>query len=158
LPEHRNSPDEGQIPLEEIDPIIFSEVMRDADLVVSVAQRGEGGLLSDEAYERRGELVTALIEDLDLPRVKIDGHFAKVKGKLAKYRVHLGTARIHIEPGNHLCVVPVTWGKRHPKLFLPFAHEDDPKVSEIISKVLLLTFDDQIKDKSILNQIRTRVR
>jgi hypothetical protein len=31
-------PDEARLPLAEIPPLVFSEVMRDADLVVSVAQ------------------------------------------------------------------------------------------------------------------------
>ena len=84
----------------------------------------------------------------------VEGHFAYVQGKLARYRVHLGSAVIHIEPGNYLCIVPDRWGKTHDKLFLPFADEHDSKISEVISKILLLLADDRIKDESILRQIR----
>jgi hypothetical protein len=140
--------------LDEIDPLIFSEVMRDADLVVSVAQRdGEAGL-SSERYEQRGNLVMTLLDDLGLPGVRVDGHYAYIDGKLAKYRVHLGSAVIHIEPGNYLCIVPDRWGKKHESVFLPFADEGDSKISEVISKILLLLADDKIKDETILRQIR----
>jgi len=141
------------VSLREVPPLVFSEVMRDADLVVSVAQRGEA-VLSEEAFQRRGEVVKALLQDLGLPGVTIDGHYARVEGKLARYKVHLGTAHIFIEPGNYLCVVPDRWGKKHDKLFLPFADEGDTKFSEVISKILFLVNDDRIKDDSILRQIR----
>jgi hypothetical protein len=144
--------------LNDIPPIIFSEVMRDADLVVSVAQRDGEVHLSIESYERRAELVTALLADLGLSALSTDGHFARVRGKLANYRVHLGSGAIHIEPGNYLCIVPARFGQRSDRLFLPFAEPQDSKLSEIVSKVLLLANDDQIRDESILWQIRAAAR
>jgi hypothetical protein len=141
-----------RVPLESVPPKIFSEVMRDADLVVSVAQLGESGTLSGEAFERRGDIVRALVEDLGLPGVKVDGHFARVQGQLANYRVHLASGVIHIEPGNYLCIVPER-GSAREKLFLPFADED-AKMSEVVSKILLLLSDDKIKDETILRQIQ----
>ncbi len=131
--------------------------MRDADLVVAVAQREGERVLSKEAYESRAQLITALLDDLGLPNVRTEGHFAYVTGKLADYRVHLGSAVIHIDPGNYLCIVPAKWGMTHEKLFLPFADEKDGKISEVISKILLLIADDKIKDESILRQIRRKV-
>jgi hypothetical protein len=142
------------LPLADVPPLIFSEVMRDADLVVSVAQRDGENRLSEEAYQRKGELVKFLLADLGLPGVTIEGHFARVPGKLARYRVHLGSAAIHIEPGHYLCIVPQRWGQRHESLFLPFADRGDAKISEVISKILMLVNDDKIKDESILAQIR----
>lgn len=148
--------EESMIPLENVPPLIFSEVMRDADLIVSVAQweRDNAGALSPESYQRRGELITTLLDELGLPGVTVEGHFASITGKLAKYRVHLGSAVIHIEPGNYLCIVPDRWGKTHEKLFLPFADGNDTKASEVISKILLLVADDKIKDPTILAQIK----
>lgn len=148
--------EEEWLPLDSISPLIFSEVMRDADLVVSVAQKEDGQYLSKEAYLAREQILTTLLDDLGLPSVHVDGHFAHVTGKLANYRVHLGSAVIHIEPGNYLCIVPDNWGKTHEKLFLPFVDERDKKVSEVISKILLLIADDKIKDESILRQIRRK--
>lgn len=145
---------EHWLPLEQVPPLIFSEVMRDADLVVSVAQRDAETRISTETYEGRGQLVTALLDDLGLAGVTVEGHFAHVQGKLARYRVHLGSAVIHIEPGNYLCIVPDRWGKKRENLFLPFAEGEDAKTSEVISKILLLLADDKIKDESILRQIK----
>jgi hypothetical protein len=98
--------------------------------------------------------VTALVEDLRLPGVRIDGHFAHVQGKLSRYRVHLGSGAIHIEPGNYLCIVPDRWGRHRERLFLPFIDDEGSKIGEVISKILLLVNDDTIKDESILRQIR----
>jgi hypothetical protein len=146
----------ARVPLELVPPLIFSEVMRDADLVVAVAGRTGGTYLSNEIYARVGELVRALLDDLGLQGVTVDRHYAYVQGKLAHYRVHLGSATIHIEPGSYLCIVPERWGHTHERLFLPFADDANSKISEVISKILLLLADDQIKDESILRQIRSR--
>jgi len=142
------------VPLKEVPPLIFSEVMRDADLIVSVAQAEEGqGLWSPESFQRRAELVTALVGDLGLKGVRCEGHFAYITGKRASYRVHLGSAVIHIDPGNYLCIVPDRTGSaKADVLFLPFA-DAEPKASEVISKILFLANDDQIRDKGILAQI-----
>lgn len=155
LPDSTSYWDEShRLPLADVPPLIFSEVMRDADLVISVAQK-EGELrLSAESYQRRGELVQVLLADLGLPGVKIEGHFARVQGKLANYRVHLGSAAIHIEPGHYLCIVPQRWGQKRDRLFLPFVDGGDNKISEVISKILLLANDHKIEDESILRQIK----
>ncbi len=142
------------VPLADVPPRLFSEVMRDADLVVSVAQRDGAVRLSPEGYQRRGELVQALLTELGLPNVTVDGHFARIQGRRADYRVHLGSGAIHIEPGNHLCIVPASWGTDADGLFLPFADEGDRQVSIVVSKILLLAQDDQITDPTILAQIQ----
>ncbi|MBA2286188.1 MAG: DUF4132 domain-containing protein, partial [Ktedonobacteraceae bacterium] len=151
---------ERMIPLAEVPPLNFSETMRDADLVVSVArtQQADRPSYSNETYTARAELLTALLADLNLTGVTVEGHFAFVQGKLARYRVHLGTAAIYIDPGTYLCIVPATWGKTHEKLFLPYADEGDDSISEVISKIFLLLADDQIKDETILRQIRMHTR
>lgn len=151
--------------LAEIPARAFSEAMRDADLVVSVAHLEPGDTpsgaspVSAEAYERRADLIRALLADLGLPGVRVDGHFAFVEGKLASYRVHLASGAIHVDPGGHICVVPQGWGRaREDSLFLPFAEPDraDRTMVEIMSKILLLLADDKIEDPSILAQIRAR--
>ena len=98
-------------------------------------------------------MVGALLGDLGIVGVTTDGHFAYVQGKLARYRIHLGSAVIHIEPGNYLCIVPAGSERRHDKLYLPFADEGDAKISEVMSKILLLLADDKITDETILRQI-----
>ncbi|MDQ2903986.1 MAG: DUF4132 domain-containing protein [Chloroflexota bacterium] len=152
-------PGERTIPLAEVPPLNFSEAMRDADLVVSVArtQQADRPSYSNETYTARAGLLTALLADLNLTGVTLEGHFAYVQGKLARYRVHLGTAGIYIDPGTYLCIVPAAWGKTHENLFLPYADEGDDSISEVISKIFLLLADDQIKDETILRQIRAHI-
>ncbi|HEY1485325.1 MAG TPA: DUF4132 domain-containing protein [Micromonosporaceae bacterium] len=140
------------VALPDVPPVFFSEVMRDVDLVVGV-----GGTGDDRAGSRatvRGQMLRALIEDLGLDRVTVDGHTAVVRGSRATYRVHLGSGSIHLEPAGYLCIVPATFGAKTPRqLFLPFI--DDAATSVILSKVLLLAADEKITDASILAQLES---
>lgn len=138
--------------LKEIPPIVFSEVMRDMDLVVSVAHRGG---VDPEATASTVEMRTALLREtcqlLKVQNVELSGTHALVEGKLGSYSVHLGSAIVHRQPGGALCIVPIH-AQHRGRIYLPFA-DDDPKTAEVISKVLLLAQDDQIKDPVILDQI-----
>lgn len=143
-----------RVPLGRVPPILLSEAMRDADLVVSVAHAGEGGL-SDEAYERRAEAVTLLAEALGAVAVPRDGHYVKVEGTLAAYRIHLGSATVLVEPAGAVCILPEAPPAKDP--YLPFAEEDE-RLAEVVSKVLLLARDDEIRDAALLDQIREATR
>ncbi|MFL6075462.1 MAG: DUF4132 domain-containing protein [Mycobacteriales bacterium] len=143
-------------PLAGVPPVAFSEVMRDLDLVVSVAASDPAGHTSPPHTQSRAELLSALADDLGLSRVHVDGGFAVVRGTRATYRVHLGSGSIHLEPGGHLCLVPASFGgTAHQDLFLPFADEDR-MTSVILSKVLLLNEDEKITDPGILSQLDAR--
>lgn len=144
----------GPVPLAEVPPLAFSEVMRDLDLVVSVAGTDPAGYASPSRAHSRAQLLSALIEDLGLQRVTVEGSTAVVRGSRATYRVHLTSGSIHLEPGGYLCIVPASFGgTAHKQLFLPFADED-PMTSVILSKVLLLNDDEHITDPGILAQLR----
>lgn len=141
------------IPIADVPPRLFSEVMRDLDLVVSVAHMG--GVdpeASASSMEMRAVLVQETAKLLGLGNIRTDGPRALIDGKLGAYNVHLGSGMIHRQPGGALFVVPVH-SQYRGRLFLPFA-DDDPKSAEILSKVLLLARDNEIKDPSILEQIR----
>lgn len=142
--------------IDQIPPRLFSEVMRDLDLVVSVAHVGG---VDPEASASTIEMRTALISEtchmLGLEQVRLKNKHALIDGSLNNYSVHLGSGVVHQQPGGYLCLVPVH-SQRRGRIFLPFA-DDDPKTAEIISKVLLLAQDNKIKDPSILEQILPRV-
>jgi len=143
-----------RVPLAEIPPLMLSEVMRDADLVVSVANASEDSdYWSAEAQQARASVVSNIVAQLGLKRASVDGQFVFVEGNLARYRIHMGSGNIHIVPGNYLCIVPENKTKSADKLYLPFA-DTDAKTSEVISKILLLHNDQRIKDETILSQIR----
>lgn len=142
------------IPMSEVPPLVFSETMRDADLVVSVANINEDSdYWSTEAKQNRVAVAGTIMESLGLQDVSFDGNFAFVKGQLANYRIHMGSGNIHINGSNYLCIVPERDKKKSAPIYLPFA-DADAKTSEIISKILLLKNDSLIKDESILAQIR----
>jgi len=146
----------GAVALTEIPPLILSETMRDADLVVSVANADDDdpyAHLSEEVQRARADVVRTLVEQLGLKGVSLEGNFVFVQGKLAHYRIHLGSGSIHIMPGNYLCIVPATGTGKTDRLYLPFA-DTDARTSEILSKILLLQNDQRIKDETILSQIR----
>ncbi len=140
------------LPLTEIPPLLFSEVMRDMDLVVSVAHRGG---VDPEATASTVAMRSRLLQEtcalLQIENVKLEGSHALITGKLGKYSVHLGSATVHRQPGGALCIIPVH-AQHRGRIFLPFA-DDDPRTAEVISKVLLLARDEQIKDPTILSQI-----
>lgn len=143
----------AKLPLDAVPETIFSEVMRDADLFVSVAQTTEGGLPSKELLAQRVALLQGLIGKLRIKGVSVDGHHALIDGKRSRYRVHLASGAVHMGAAHHLCIVPASSWKRPAKLFLPFVEEDDRRIAEIFSKILLLANDDKITDPGILSQI-----
>jgi hypothetical protein len=142
-----------QLKLTDVPARIFSEVMRDLDLVVSVAHRGG---VDPEATASTVEMRSALLREtcdlLGLRDVRLKKSQASIKGHLGDYTVHLGSATVHRLPGGAVCMVPVH-AQHRGRLFLPFA-DDDPKTAEVISKVLLLAKDDEIQDPTILEQLR----
>jgi hypothetical protein len=144
-----------RLALAEVPPRLFSEVMRDLDLVVSVAhQGGVDPEASASTVEIRAALVRETCAMLQLDNVAVDGRYALIEGSLGSYNVHLGSAVIHQQPGGAICVVPVH-AQHRGRLFLPFV-DDDPKTAEVVSKVLLLAKDDEIRDPTILEQILHR--
>jgi len=162
------------LPLDQIPPLVLSEIMRDVDLFVGVASVGNDPTWNDGGPDGRfrdywhsysfGDLSAtaqtrkAILERL-VPRLKIADRcsfadkFLVVRGQLRNYKIHLGSGNILMTPNDqYLCIVPkqsVTAGDG--KVFLPF--EGDSLLSVIISKALLLAADDQIKDATIVGQL-----
>lgn len=162
-------------PLASVDPLVFSEIMRDVDLFVGVASVGndpnwlDGGH-TDQQRQYWGEVSfgelgasaqtrKSLLERL-IPKLKIAGacsfeeRFLVVQGKRHAYKIHLGSGNILIKPQDkYLCIVPAQRqvDKDGGKLFLPF--EGDRTLSVIISKAFLLAADDKITDATILRQL-----
>ena len=164
------------LPLDQVPPLVFSEVMRDADLFVGVASVGNDPTWQDGGPEGQfrtywqdysfGELSgTAatrkqVLERL-IPRLKIAkqcsfaDRFLLVQGQKRTYKIHLGSGNILMEPNDqYLCIVPDARARADQgSLFLPF--EGDGMLSIILSKALLLADDARIKDRVILNQINS---
>lgn len=172
----RRRPSENEpLPLVQIPPLVFSEVMRDVDLFVGVASVGNDPTWQDggqehryRAYwhsysfgelsataETRKQLLGRLIPRLAIAsRCSIEGRFLKVRGDLHTYKIHLGSGNILMEPNDqYLCIVPGRGSTTSTteKLFLPF--EGDTVLSIILSKAFLLAEDAKITDQTITRQI-----
>lgn len=141
-----------RLAIADVPGIVFSEAMRDLDLVVSVAHMG--GVdpeASASTVEMRAALLTETARLLSLNNVRVEGHHAHIDGTLASYALHLGSANASVKPGKALHIVAVH-SQYRGRLFLPFA-DDDPRTAEVLTKALLLARDSEIRDPSILRQI-----
>ena len=164
------------LPLEQIPPLVFSEVMRDVDLFVGVASVGNDptwvdggpggryrdywqtysfGELSETAKTRRAVLETLLPRMTKLrDRWTLEDRFLVIRGDVRSYKIHLGSGNILMLPNDqYLCIVPGRSGSgaAASDVLLPF--EGDQTLSIILSKALLLAADTKITDSSITRQI-----
>ena len=138
--------------INDVPDLVFSEVMRDIDLVVSVAHVGD---VDPEASQSTIEMRRAIVEFnaklFKLKNITFTESHALIKGTRAEYSIHLGSGVIHQKAGATIEVLPVH-SQHRGRIFLPFIDED-PKTAEIMSKVLLFAQDEKIKDIFILEQI-----
>lgn len=171
--DHINEP----LPLDQIPPLVFSEIMRDVDLFVGVASIGNDPTWQDGGPEGRfrdywqgysfGELSGTATTRKDVlerlvPRLKIASRcsfserFLVVRGDKRTYKIHLGSGNILMEPNDqYLCIVPDAKARAsQDDMYLPF--EGDNVLSIIISKALLLAEDAKIKDPTITRQIELK--
>lgn len=141
------------VAVDELPRRLFSEAMRDLDLVVSVAHAG--GVdpeASASTVQMRAMLVEETTEMLGIENIELTDNHVIVKGTIADYSIHLGSGMVHKRPGGAVCIVPI--GAQHRgRVFLPFV-DDDPRTAEVVSKVVLLAADDRIQDPTILEQLR----
>jgi hypothetical protein len=166
--------DAEPVPLDQIPPLVLSEVMRDVDMFVGVASVGNDPAWNDGGPQGRyreywqdysfGDLNASaktrkeVLERL-MPKLKIANRcsfverFLVVKGSLRTYKIHLGSGNILMEPNDqYLCIVPRQGDAEETGVLLPF--EGDRTLSIILSKAFLLVDDAKIKDETITRQIQ----
>lgn len=160
----------------DVSKIAFSEAMRDIDYFIQGCSIGLDHALEltgfpvemTKYYLQRYRPTTSQIvanrqQSLDLILSKlniaeqcaIDDRFVYVKGQLHAYKIHLATGHVFIESNDqYVCIVPQKKLNQVSveHLFLPF--EDDAMLSLILSKVLLLSRDADIRDELIQEQIK----
>jgi Domain of unknown function (DUF4132) len=164
------------LPLEDIPPLVFSEIMRDVDMFVGVASVGNDPTWMDgggearyqnywhsysfgdltESSRTRKQVLETLIPRLKIAeRCKLTDKFLVVRGELRTYKIHLGSGNILMEPNDqYLCIVPSRkgGGVGQDKLFIPF--EGDQTLAIILSKAFLLAEDRKITDSTITRQLK----
>lgn len=161
------------MPLANVPPIVFSELLRDVDLFVAVTSIANdpnwtdggpngrhGGYWAEWAFgelaqnaQTRKELISSLVPRLSIrDKLEITDKFLVVQGKRQKYAIHFGSSNIQILPSNrYLCIVPEGAPAEARNLKLPFA--GDGLLSIILSKAFLLSDESKIKDETILRQL-----
>ena len=139
--------------IDKVPDLVFTEVMRDIDLVVSVAHIGD---VDPEASHSTIEMRKAIVEFncklFKLKNVEFSENHVLIKGERAEYSIHLGSGLVHQKAGSAINVLPVH-SQHRGRVFLPFI-DDDPKTAEIMAKVILFAQDEKIKDVFILEQIK----
>jgi len=163
----------GSLPLDEVPPLILSEIFRDLDLLTSVASIGRDPTWVDGGPDRpfaeywhraasaelfgsaqtRREALAELLPMLSIAdQCSLDDRHLIVRGKLQAYRIHLGSGNIMMMSNNqYLCIVPAP-SKEEKRVRLPF--EGDGMLSVILSKAFMLAGDDKITEQQIINQMK----
>lgn len=174
---------ETPVRLDEIEPIVFAEVMRDLDLFVSTASttmdvdpdalllapeigawRRQAGLaemplprephFGNVALMRREILETILPDMVPHGAVTLENRHAIVHGRRHDYEVHLGSGDVFLLPQRHQLVLP---SRSRPEPAEPprfcLPLHDDPRLHVVVETILMLTRDDKIRDKALLAQL-----
>jgi hypothetical protein len=161
------------VPLAEVPPLVFTEAMRDADLVLRATSIGADpewldrggsrrfgsvywhrfgfGELSASAEIRR-EVLQGLLPGLAIAdRCTLAGRFLHVLGDLRTYRIHLNSGNILMSPNDRYLRIVAARHHQAAKVFLPF--DDDRVLTAILGKAFLLAGDATITDPFITRQI-----
>jgi hypothetical protein len=158
---------------------VFSEAMRDLDLVVSVStvandpiwlENYAGQPVLDEYWERvaAGGLDHLLARRHEIlapfctgeaagDRYRLTDRYLFITGSLATYRIDLATANVRMEPaGRWLSFdtrLPAHREDEHAILGLP-AVDDDEILERILVRAAILADDEQLASRKLLEQIR----
>ncbi len=133
-------------------PIMFSETVRDTDLLVSRAAAGEMGLTSEETLRLRTTLVRYLTRSLGLTNVYLadDSAHALVEGERAMYRVHLGSGSVLLEnTRRHLHLGAATINP----LGEVMSESIDSMTSRVLAVIAILSRDGEIIDQDFIAQL-----
>ena len=171
--------------LGDVDPVVFSEVMRDVDLLVSVAAttldvgpedlmlvpdigawRRQAGLavvplprephFGGVAATRREVLEMILPELVPAGAVELRERHAIVHGKRHGYEVHLGSGDVLVMPHQRQLVLSLRAPAETPEPpRLLLALHDDVRLHAIVDTILMLARDDRIRDQGVLAQLET---
>jgi hypothetical protein len=168
-----NGADNTAVSLINVDPVVFSELMRDVDLFVAVTSVAADPAWQDggpdgrfgtywrewafgdlgQSAETRKQLIAGIAPRLSIAdKLEIGEKALIVTGKRHRYAIHFGSANIQILPENrYLCIVPDRSPLESDKIRLPFA--GDGQLSTILAKAFLLVDESKIGDTTILRQL-----
>ncbi|MEM1382907.1 MAG: DUF4132 domain-containing protein, partial [Pseudomonadota bacterium] len=157
----RQAGDDHPTPHERVPPIVLSEVFRHLERFShrppsSPDSDTDGGSeippIRTALTLTRHSVLSQILPPIDAgeDRLRLEVRHLCVRGERRRYRIDLATAAVAREPdGQHVAVLRGL--TRSDRAYLPF--EDDPVLSLILSKALILARDDTITDPVFLSQI-----
>jgi len=140
------------VPLAEVNAVLFSETLRDADLLVSRAAPGEMGFSSEETRCLRATLVRYLTRALGLTTVYVGDDCGQVivEGSRAMYRVNLGSGSVLLEKTRrHLDVGALVGGPLRDLI----GESMDSQSARILGIIIALSQDHTITEPEFLRQL-----
>jgi hypothetical protein len=140
--------DGAPLPLHRVDPIVFSETLRAADLLTTRAAAGDADLTSRETLALRATLLRQVARSFQMTNIAVgdDGRYAVVLGDRATYRVNLASGTVLLEPEGRQVVLPPADPRWMPA-------EDRDATADILATILTLAHDADIADLTFLAQL-----
>ncbi|MFT9447457.1 DUF4132 domain-containing protein [Gluconobacter japonicus] len=169
--------------LGDISQVVFSEIMRDVDLMVSTAAsnisfdpetissipdlgvwRRQSGLanisISNEsnfgglAQSRREAIVSLLPSFKAGHAISVDGNYVFINGVRYNYKINIGTGDVMVIPYNRHLVLRSDIGKfSYDESSEYIPLHDDDQLALILNRITMLLKDNRIRDKDILVQL-----
>lgn len=140
------------IPLDKVDGITFSETLRDVDLMITVSSDTVYDFkLAKSTVEIRHAVLTSIVDILGLKNVTFLKDNIKIVGTYGTYIVNICTGLVFKEGKGNL-LLDTVYSVEKP-LLLDFVDED-PMTADIISKAIVLSADNKIRDPGILRELR----
>ncbi|KXV33045.1 hypothetical protein AD940_13930 [Gluconobacter thailandicus] len=169
--------------LGDISQVVFSEIMRDVDLMVSTAAsnlsfdpetissipdlgvwRRQSGLanisISNESHfgglaQSRREAIVSLLPSFKAGNaISVDGNYVFINGVRHNYKINIGTGDVMVIPYNRHLVLRSDIGK------FPYDENsdyrplhDDDQLDLILNRITMLLKDNRIRDQDILAQL-----
>ena len=136
----------------DVNPVIYSETLRDIDLMLTVSSNNlYDHELAMGTFDIRRKIVEVIIELLNIKNISFLKENIKIEGTFGNYVVNIKTGLVFKEGVGNIFIKTIE--NYNAPLLLDFIDED-PMTVDVITKVLMLSNDDLIKDVNILNEIR----
>ena len=140
------------IPLRKVDDVTFSETLRDVDLMIAISANAIYDYdLAMSTVEIRREILRSVISVLGLTNIAFLKDNISVRGTYGTYLINIRTGLVFKEGKGNL-LLDTVYSTDKP-LLLDFIDED-PMTADIVSKAVVLSRDETLRDPAILREIK----
>ena len=143
---------EEVIPLRDVEDVTFSETLRDVDLMITISANAVYDYdLVMSTVEIRREILRSVVSVLGLTNISFLKDNISVKGTYGTYLINIRTGLVFKEGKGNL-LLDTVYSTDKP-LLLDFIDED-PMTADIVSKAVVLSRDNTLRDPAILREIK----